>query len=114
MAKNAKSSGKKMNAVAPSGGVVSGQLVKIGDIWMVASQDAAVGEKFVGNLDGEYDLTADTGAGSGGAQGAKMYAIPASGNVTADPTGNELVGVAAEASADGDATKNVRLSGIPV
>lgn len=114
MAKNAISSGKKLNAVAPSGGVLSGSLNKVGDIWGVASQDALENEKYVSNLDGEYGLAADTGGGSGGAQGKKAFAIPASGLITAVSTNNDLVGVFSETSADADVVKKVRLSGDPV
>jgi len=46
---------------APSGGVVSGQGVAVGDFFVVASGDAAQGEEFEGALCGAFEVTKPTG-----------------------------------------------------
>jgi len=111
MATNGISSGEQLTATAPSGGVTSGKLEKVGDMWGVPAASADENDKFALILVGEYELDADTSAGSGASQGKKAFVIPASGLVTADDGGgaNDELGWFTEDSADADAKAKVAL-----
>jgi predicted RecA/RadA family phage recombinase len=93
MAKNIKKTpADKVTFVAPAGGVVSGQGVVIGALFLVALFDAAAGEQCEGLRTGIVELSKLTNAGSGGAPGAKAYWNTAGSKVTAASAGGVLIG----------------------
>ena len=89
--------GKALDLVAPTGGVLSGLPYLIGaSLVVIAANDALVGEKFVGERDGVYEVdTAGTFA-----VGAAVY-ITSAHAVVSTASGNVLMGTAVSASADG-------------
>jgi predicted RecA/RadA family phage recombinase len=104
--KNYVQPGEVLTYTAPAGGVVSGGLYMIGAVLVVATVDAAAGEKFAafvgrGVVEGPKDGTA-------WAEGAK---VSWSGTALSGGAGT-LVGTGAKAAAAGDAKGWVRLDGV--
>lgn len=95
---------------APSGGVVSGTAVLIGSLVVVATHDAAVGEKFNGLAVGVVDHAKVSA--QAWTEGAKIYWDNTAKNMTTTVGSNTLVGVAAAAAANPSATGKVRLDGV--
>ena len=108
--KNFVQHGDTVTAIAPSGGVLSGELVRIGHLIGVACFDAAEGAEVELKTTGVHDLPKTSA--QAWAVGAPIYAIAASNLLTnAAGTGNYLVGVAVAAAANPSATGRVRLNG---
>jgi predicted RecA/RadA family phage recombinase len=105
--KNFVQEGRMLTATAPSGGVTSGQGVIIGAMFGVAAGDAAQGKDFEMAVEGVYTLPKAAGAIG---EKVKVYWITADKKVTATASGNTLIGHAAKAAADADATVEVRIS----
>lgn len=91
--------GDTLDLIAPSGGVVSGSPVKIGDILVVPQISAAEGEVFTGKRTGVI-LAVKYGAGSGQAwaQGETVYWDNTNKRFTKTSTDNLKAGVAVEAA----------------
>lgn len=96
---------------APSGGVVSGVAIKIGDSIVVPLADAAEGEQVACERVGTFRIGKLTGASTGGAQGVRAYWNAAGAKVTAVSTSNQLIGTFAKTCVDGDAYAVVFLDG---
>jgi len=108
--KNYVQKGETLTLTAPYA-VSSGGGALIGSVFGVASNDYANGEDGEFQVAGVFDLTRETGASTGFTQGALIYWDNANKRVTKTATSNKLIGVAARAAADGDATGRVRLNG---
>lgn len=91
--------------VASGGGILIGTKVAIA---MVA---IAIGATGAGLFRGVVSHAKNTGAGTGGAQGAAAYWDNTAKKFTAVVTGNTLAGYFAETCVDGDATCKVSLAG---
>lgn len=87
----------------------SGEGVKIGNLFGVASGDAAIGDKLVLTTQGVFDLpkvSANTFA-----VGALVYWDDTAKVVTSTASGNTRVGLAVTTAANPSASVNVRLDG---
>ena len=69
MAKNYVQDGSVLPLIAPAGGVVSGEVVAIGKLVVVAHEDAAEGQPFEGYPCGVWRLPCDAGLTAGAAVG---------------------------------------------
>lgn len=108
--KNFVQPGETVSVPAPSGGVVSGALVKVGVLCGVAQHDAAETTPVEIALTGVFDL-AKVSAQAWTA-GVAIYMVPASGlATTATTTGNLFIGAALEAAENPSPTGRVRLNG---
>ncbi|CCF19157.1 conserved protein of unknown function [Pseudorhizobium banfieldiae] len=99
--------GKVLTAVAPSGGVVSGQLVQVGLIIGVAATSAAEGEQYELALGEVYELPKVSA--QAWTMGAAIY-MDATGIATTVATDNTKIGVAAAAAANPSGSGLVRLN----
>lgn len=108
MAKNYVSDGRYVTVTAVAA-VSSGDGVLIGNLFGVAQKDAAIGEDFVIDTKGIYDLpclsTDDISVGEA------LYWDDGNSRLTVTATANYFVGVGADASGSGDATVQLRLNG---
>lgn len=115
MASNFRKSGDVVTLVAPSGGVVTGQLYVIGGLPVVALATAAEGAQFEGKTTGEFDLPK---VGSQAwTQGQRVNWNASTGAAsTAATAGFFPIGVATVAvgSGAGETTGRVRLNGVGV
>jgi predicted RecA/RadA family phage recombinase len=102
--------GEVLAYTAPAGGVVSGGLYLIGSLVVVATVDAAAGEKFSAFI-GEGVVTAPKAAGVM-TEGQKLYWDNGAKNVTGTVGSNTLIGVAATGAGSADPTVTVRLDGV--
>lgn len=100
--------GDSIDAVAPVGGVISGQGLLIGGLFGVAATDAAEGAKFAFHLVGCFHLPKATGNGL--TQGQKVYWDDVAKKITGTATSNTLIGHAVEAAASGATEAIARLS----
>ncbi|MBL4833648.1 MAG: DUF2190 family protein [Pseudomonas sp.] len=108
--KNYVQDGDIVTVIAPSGGVKSGDLVRVGHILGVAITDAAEGDEVELKTTGVHDLPKTSA--QAWAVGAPIYSIAASNLLTNVPgTGNYLVGVATEVAASPSGFGRVRLNG---
>lgn len=101
--------GKVLEFTAPAGGVVTGTGVKIGDILVIPTMTAAVGEKFTGVRLGVVEhakLSAQAWT-----EGQRVLWDDTNKRFTTATTGNFIAGVAAEAAANPTATGKVVLFG---
>lgn len=105
--KNFVQEGNALDLVAPAGGVTAGKPVKIGDLIVVPSTDAAEGETFAGWTEGVYEVDTDTGASW--AQGEKVYLLADGSAFTKTATSNTKAGVTIAAKASGATRSSVRL-----
>ena len=96
--KNEISSGDQVDLVAPSGGVTSGGLIKIGAFIGVPVTTALEGDTFTLKRKGEFDVTAE-GAGSGQAwtAGDIVYWDDTNKRVTKTSSANTKCGIATAA-----------------
>ena len=108
--KNFVQEGESLNLIAPYA-VSSGGGALIGATFGFASTDLASGEEGAFQIEGVYTHAKATGAGTGGAQGAKAYWVAASKLISAAASGNTLIGVFTVLCTDGDGTCTVRLNG---
>ena len=91
--------------------VASGSGFQVGSDFAVALTAAAQGAAVEGLLVGVVDLPKSTAAGSGGAQGVKLYWDNTAKLVTKTAANNMLIGTLRRDTADTDATFRVRLIG---
>ena len=103
--KNFITEGEIIKATAPSGGVVSGQLVLIGLVAAVALMSAAEGEEYTAQTVGVFEIAKETGAVTIG----QALFLTSSKTVTTDPDGNDFVGYAYEAALSAGLTAKVLL-----
>ena len=96
---------------APSGGVVSGGVYKIGQVLVVAAFDAAQGAEFEGKIRGVFSEMPKA-TGTGWTEGALLYWDVADGEFNTSASGNRLAGHAAVAAGSADATGTVYLDGV--
>jgi predicted RecA/RadA family phage recombinase len=110
MAKNYVQPGDVLEFVAPTGGVVSGTCVKIGDLLVLALETKAQTEKFRGLRNGVIDhakLSAQAWT-----EGQQVNWDDTNKRFTTVTTGNFRAGVAAAVAANPTATGKVVLSGV--
>ncbi len=108
--KNYVQPGKILTLTAPYA-VSSGGGALVGSIFGVAAGDVASGAEGEFQVEGVFDLTRESGAGTAWSPGALIYWDNTNKRVTKTSTSNKLIGVAVKAAADGDATGRVRLNG---
>ncbi len=108
--KNYVQPGKTLTLTAPYA-VSSGGGALVGSIFGVAAGDVASGAEGEFQVEGVFDLDRTTGAGTAWSVGDLVYWDNTNKKTTKTATGNKLIGVAAKAAADGDATGRVRLNG---
>ena len=108
MAKNDVQRGKIITLTAPAGGVVSGNMYKVGQLLVVAQVTAAATEPFSCDTEGVHELPKATGALT---EGALLYWDDTAKDLTATASGNQLAGVAVAAAGSGDAVCLCRLNG---
>lgn len=102
--------GELMPFTAPAGGVTAGTGVKIGDLLVIPTVDAAVGASFVGLAEGVVDH-AKNGA-EAWTEGQQVNWDDTNKVFTTATTGNYKAGVAAAVAANPSTTGRVRLSGV--
>lgn len=105
--KNFVQPGNSINAVAPSGGVVSGIPVIIGSLPGIPGTTALEGGEFELHLVGVYDI--DKATGAAWAVGDKIYWDPIAKKGTKTTTDNTLFAVAVAAAISGATTGRIRL-----
>jgi predicted RecA/RadA family phage recombinase len=108
--KNYVQKGETLTLIAPYA-VSAGGGALVGSVFGVATNDYANGEEGEFQVAGVFDLTRETGASTGFTQGTLIYWDNTNKRVAKTLTSNKLIGVAAKAAADGDATARVRLNG---
>ena len=97
--------------VTATAAVNSGDGLLVGALFGVAISSAAISTEVELAISGVVDLPKAAVAIT---QGAKIYWITATSNVTNSATGNTLIGCALEAAAIGETTARVRLNGVVV
>lgn len=102
--------GETLTLTAPYA-VSSGGGALVGSIFGVAATDVASGEEGEFQVQGVFDLTRETGGSTAWSVGDLIYWDNTNKRATKTATSNKLIGVAARAAADGDATGRVRLNG---
>jgi len=112
MAKNFRDSGSKIQFTAPSGGVVGGAPVIIGNSFVLPLVTVAETVEFTGQLDGSWIL--DAVSGDVADEGTEGFWDDSAKNITLNPTGNTLVGVYGENKVNGVTTVKFRLNGISI
>src|SRR5919106_4198993 len=91
--------GESLTLTAPSGGVVSGGAYQIGQLLVIAADDADEGDAFVGKTTGVFDVTK---AGSQAwTEGELVYFDKENARFTATASGSLLAGVAVKAVGSG-------------
>jgi predicted RecA/RadA family phage recombinase len=105
--KNYVQEGDTLTLVAPYA-VTSGQGLKVGSIFGVASTDAALGANTEAAVCGVFDLAAVSA--NTPAQGAAVYWDDVARLVTTVASGNTKIGVSTETKLAGAATARVRLN----
>ena len=105
--KNYYQRGELLTLPAPGGGVTSGEVVFVGDLHGVAVNDASEGQDFVMQTRGVFLLPKVRGEIS---TGQKVHWKTDSKAVTAEPTGNRLIGAVTLGARDDDETAFVRLN----
>jgi predicted RecA/RadA family phage recombinase len=107
--KNYVALGRVLTVLASTAAIVSGALVKVGDMVGVAAVDIPQNDSGSVHVTGVYEVPKT--AGFAAAQGSKLYLDAATGSLVATATGNAFAGHAYEAAASGDTTVRVRLIG---
>lgn len=108
--KNFVQRGDVVTAIAPSGGVVSGQGCLVGSLFGIANYDAAEAKEVELSVAGVFDL-AKVSAQEWTA-GAPIYWDNTAKKATTTATDNTLIGVATLAAANPTAVGRVRLNGV--
>jgi predicted RecA/RadA family phage recombinase len=112
MAKPYLQPGEVASLTAPAGGVKSGDGVVIGNLFAVATVDAAEAAEFEGALTGVWSLPKAAGAINAG---ARVWWDASAGNVVnASSAGLFPIGCAVQGAGTNDAIAAVRLDGIAV
>jgi len=107
--------GDVLTLTAPAGGVVAGVLYVIGNLPVVATHDAAAGQRFTGKVEGVFDL-AKVGS-QAWTPGARINWNTATNQATTATTAGFFpigVAVAAVGSGAGETVGRVRLNGVGV
>ncbi len=102
--------GNVLTLTAPAGGVESGKGYKIGQLFVVAAEDAAAGAAFEGMVAGVYELPKLSA--QAWTEGALVYWDAANSRCTTVTTGNLLIGCATAAAANPSPSGVVRLNGV--
>lgn len=103
--------GRTVTFTAPGGGVVSGAIVRIGTLVVIATATVAAGLPFEGVVEGVFTLPKITGVAW--TEGAALYHDSVANNIGTVVSATTMrVGVAAAAALSGDATGQVRLNGV--
>lgn len=110
MAKNYIAPGVVITLAAPYART-SGQGARIGALFGVAASDVLSGAQGEFHIEGEWQLTKSTGAGTALELGGKVYWDDTARACTGVATSNLFIGHATAAAADGVASVNVRLIG---
>ena len=100
--------GGVLTAVAPAGGVVSGDFVLIGALFGIASTSAAEGEQFELANEGVYELPKVSA--QAWTMGALVYWDSTAKNATTTASTNTKIGVAVADAANPSATGRVLLN----
>jgi len=108
--KNYVQKGETLTLTAPYA-VSSGGGALVGSIFGVAAADYASGAEGEFEVEGVFDLTREIGGSTAWSAGDLIYWDDINKRTTKTATGNKLIGAAARAAADGDATGRVRLNG---
>lgn len=102
--------GKVITLTAPAGGVTSGGGYQIGQIFVVAANDADAAADFEGQTEGVFTLPKDnTQAWS---EGDLLYWDATADEVSTSADGNMRIGCAAADALAADTTGSVRLDGV--
>lgn len=104
--------GKVIDAIAPTGGVVSGLVYVIGSLIGVADITAAEGAEFALSTEGVYELPKTSA--QAWTLGAKIYWDSTAKVATTATSGNTLIGIAAVAAANPSAVGRVKLGATTV
>ena len=108
--KNFVQPGDVVTVTAPGGGVLSGDLIVVGNLAGVCATDTASGAEVELALTGVFELPKASGQIN---EGAKVWWKAADGNVVnATGAGYWPIGVAAKAAGTSEATVRVRLDGV--
>lgn len=107
--KNFQQEGDVLTLTAPSGGVVSGGFYQIGQLLVVAAEDADQDDPFQAKRTGVFTTTVKT-TSQAWAEGAVLYWTGSAFTTTA--SGNLRVGFAAAEAGSADTTGTVFLDGI--
>lgn len=99
--------GDRLESVAPSGGVVAGELILVGSKIAVAQNTVAQGGKVVSHTEGVFEVAKETGAIT---IGQPLYLKADTKTVTTSATGNVLAGYAYSAAASSDTTVYVSIN----
>ena len=110
MATNFVQEGRLLTVTAPAD-VVSGEFVKVGNIFGVAQSDALSGASVVLDTQGVHTLPKATSLAI--SQGDAVYWDVADANFNKTASGNWFCGVATAAAGSSDTTFNVRLNPTP-
>ena len=94
---------------APTGGVSSGDGVQIGQLFVVAANDASANQPFEGQVVGVFRLPKANG--QAWTEGALVFWDDSTGEVTTTAIGNLLIGCAAAVAAADATVGIVRLNG---
>lgn len=109
--KNFQQIGDTVTLTAPSGGVVSGGIYKIGQLIVVASFTADEGDTFEAAVNGVFAGVPKT-TGQAWAEGALVYWNDGGTLFTTSSSGNVLAGCAVVSAQSADTLGTVRLNGI--
>ena len=109
--KNFVQPGHALAVVTPSGGLVSGQAVLIGNLFGVAAYSAAAAAEVEIVTGGVFTLP--KAASIAFSQGDKAYWDATAGDITSTVGSNKWVGVVTDAVPGSATTVNVRLNGFP-
>ncbi len=102
--------GLMMTFTAPAGGVVSGALVRIGTLVVIAATTVAAGQPFEGAAEGVFLLPKIGGVAW--TEGAALYHDSVANNIGTVVSATTMrVGVAAASALSGDLFGQVRLNG---
>lgn len=104
--------GNVLTLTAPTGGVVAGTPVLIGNLLVVPRVTAAQTLPFDADTEGVHTLPKATG--QTWAEGVLLYWDDAAKKITTTSTSNYRIGCAVVAAASGDTTGVVKLTGHPV
>lgn len=106
--KNFVQPGALLNVTAPSGGVVSGEVVLVNKLLGVAAFDAAENAEVTVAVEGVFEVPKKSTDTPG--QGALLYWDATNGEMTTTATGNTKAGYAAEAAGSGATLVKIRLA----
>jgi len=106
--KNFVSNGESLQIIAPSGGVVGGQIYKQGSVIGVVVADAAEGDQFTLKIEGAYSGLPKA-AGEAWSAGDSLYWDATNSVLTKTATSNTLAGYAFNAALSADVIGDILL-----